>query len=679
MKNLKKIKIWNWLLCLSLLAFIACDDEETVVGSRPVAEAGPDQNSATGARVILDGSASTDADGDPLTYSWALTTVPSGSAATVNNNDQAMASFIPDVAGTYVATLTVNDGNNADVSDDVTIEVEESTAEVVIIDQNISEDTVWEDIFADPSIPDYRVTRSISIDEAATLTIEPGVIVAVNSDLYIDVSGAIIADGESSNQITFTGSTETPGFWAGVFIFSNNTNNLFNYVNVQYAGGAPRGFGISSAAIGVNDGDRVKITNSTISESDGYGLFLERNAILDDFADNAFLNNTGAPLALDVNNIANLDAGSTFTGNGNQFVEVFGSILSQTSEVTWLAAAPNLPYRASGNISLESGVAISAGTVFEFASGLYLQTDASSTTTGYIKAIGTASDKIIFRGANDVPGFWIGIQIFTNDTNNQFDHVIVQNGGSSTRGFGLAASNVAINDGDQLSVSNSEFSNASGYGIFCERGSKLVSFVNSVCKNNTGLAAAVDINSAHVVDSQSQFNEGNGDNSLEITGTTLEQNTQEVTWNALSNSTPFLFSGNISIESGLVLSDGVKIEVGTDKFIETDGDGYITADAVNGISITGKTTNPGSWMGIQIFTNDTRNIFNNVTISHGGSSTRGFGLPKSNIAVNSGDRLQITNCTITDCDGTGLFGEAGSTVIASGNTYSNNVVDVEIN
>jgi hypothetical protein len=72
-------------------------------------------------------------------------------------------------------------------------------------------------------------------------------------------------------------------------------------------------------------------------------------------------------------------------------------------------------------------------------------------------------------------------------------------------------------------------------------------------------------------------------------------------------------------------------------------------------------------------------LLNNVTISHGGSSARGFGLPKSNIAVNSSDQLTVTNCTITDCDGTGLFGESGASVTQSGNVFTNNVLDIELN
>jgi len=75
----------------------------------PVANAGPNQAVVIGDTVNLNGSGSTDANGDPLTYKWDLTTKPGDS--TLSFSSTALApSFIPDVPGTYVVQLIVNDG-----------------------------------------------------------------------------------------------------------------------------------------------------------------------------------------------------------------------------------------------------------------------------------------------------------------------------------------------------------------------------------------------------------------------------------------------------------------------------------------------------------------------------------------------------------------------------------------
>jgi K319L-like, PKD domain len=82
----------------------------TPLNSAPVANAGPDQTVSVTDTVTLNGSASTDVDGNPLTYSWSLTTKPTGSSATLSNPTTVNPTFVVDRFGTYVAQLIVNDG-----------------------------------------------------------------------------------------------------------------------------------------------------------------------------------------------------------------------------------------------------------------------------------------------------------------------------------------------------------------------------------------------------------------------------------------------------------------------------------------------------------------------------------------------------------------------------------------
>ncbi len=87
----------------------------------PVANAGPNQNVSAGNQVNLNGNGSSDANGDPLTYSWTLTSIPSGSGASLDDPALAAPSFTADIDGTYVVSLTVNDGTVNSNTDTVSI------------------------------------------------------------------------------------------------------------------------------------------------------------------------------------------------------------------------------------------------------------------------------------------------------------------------------------------------------------------------------------------------------------------------------------------------------------------------------------------------------------------------------------------------------------------------------
>jgi hypothetical protein len=78
--------------------------------SAPVANAGANQTVTVGVLATLDGTASTDADRDLLTYTWTLLAKPTGSTATLSSTTSPKPTITPDVAGTYVASLVVNDG-----------------------------------------------------------------------------------------------------------------------------------------------------------------------------------------------------------------------------------------------------------------------------------------------------------------------------------------------------------------------------------------------------------------------------------------------------------------------------------------------------------------------------------------------------------------------------------------
>ena len=91
----------------------------TTNNTAPVANAGPDQSVAVNDVVTLNGTGSTDVDGDPLTYSWSLTSGPD--IPTLNTTSPALPTFTATSAGDYIWSLTVNDGLLTSTADQVTI------------------------------------------------------------------------------------------------------------------------------------------------------------------------------------------------------------------------------------------------------------------------------------------------------------------------------------------------------------------------------------------------------------------------------------------------------------------------------------------------------------------------------------------------------------------------------
>jgi hypothetical protein len=83
----------------------------STLSTPPVANAGPNQTVNLGATVRLDGSKSFDTDGNPLTYSWSLISIPATSIATLSNGRSPNPTFVADVPGAFIAQLVVNDGN----------------------------------------------------------------------------------------------------------------------------------------------------------------------------------------------------------------------------------------------------------------------------------------------------------------------------------------------------------------------------------------------------------------------------------------------------------------------------------------------------------------------------------------------------------------------------------------
>jgi hypothetical protein len=105
----------NYLIALTVSDATLSSLPDTVAvsteNSPPVANAGANQAIPLGGSIALDGSRSSDVDGDPLTFRWSLLARPAGSQAVLSDATAVSPRFIADYPGTYVAQLIVNDGS----------------------------------------------------------------------------------------------------------------------------------------------------------------------------------------------------------------------------------------------------------------------------------------------------------------------------------------------------------------------------------------------------------------------------------------------------------------------------------------------------------------------------------------------------------------------------------------
>jgi hypothetical protein len=90
----------------------------------PVADCGDDQLKIVTETVQLDGSGSSDLEGEAITYEWSIVEQPTGSTAVLNDATIVNPVFVPDIAGEYLVELIVNDGTKDSYPCQVTITVQ---------------------------------------------------------------------------------------------------------------------------------------------------------------------------------------------------------------------------------------------------------------------------------------------------------------------------------------------------------------------------------------------------------------------------------------------------------------------------------------------------------------------------------------------------------------------------
>lgn len=314
----------------------------------------------------------------------------------------------------------------------------------------------------------YRIMGKVLVN--CGLRVLPGTHLMFDAGAELQVSryGYLIAIGTAVDPIRFEGAepNET-GYWKGIGIHSDHEMNELKYVEV-YGAGSQAMDGFEQTAAIILDGERqakLKINNSKIGRSGGYGLYVENKAGITAFTFNKFGYNTKAAIALPANEVwkVNNMVATEFTGNGHNGIEIFGSVLLHPNkeESIWPALNFGATYLVSGYLGIQSGLKILPGAAFQFASGKGINV----TGNGYLNAQGTDEQKIVFTGHSETKGFWNGIHFQTNSDNNILRNTVIDYAGKISMSGPSASIYVGENVVSKLTITNSRIAHSAGFGI----------------------------------------------------------------------------------------------------------------------------------------------------------------------------------------------------------------------
>ncbi len=330
----------------------------------------------------------------------------------------------------------------------------------------IALDATWEE-----AVP-YRVAGSVTVkgsdglDGVTTLTLEPGVtyMLSPSSSLIIGdgsnpaFPGALSANGDALNKITFTSGEAVPaaGDWH-LFHFSpysDDTLSVLNHCIVEYGNQSLVVFDASplisnteiswslTDGMDLNSGSEPVILSCEFTNNTGYGLNNDSTGY-PTVSGCSFTNNGSEPVNCYPQHLGGM-TGNTYTGNGIQEIRVMNGDVDL--DATW--EDPGIPYQINANVDIEgtdgldgvTTVTIEAGAELRFNSfgGLSIGHTSNAALPGALIAAGDVANPITFTSsaAMPAPGSWQGVVFdqFSDDSLCKLDYCIAEYGGASNTG-----------------------------------------------------------------------------------------------------------------------------------------------------------------------------------------------------------------------------------------------------
>ena len=200
---------------------------------------------------------------------------------------------------------------------------------------------------------------------------------------------------------------------------------------------------------------------------------------MDVFEGNTLTENA-LPITIPAELVGRLDTSSSYSGNVDDVIHVWNQ--SIVTKQTWKKL--NIPYffRDSATYYVKSGLTIAAGAKLIFSSGAGIEVSSN----GYLNAVGTETNRIVFTGFEPLQGYWGGIKFYSsNSSNNKLDYTIIEFGGNGvTDAVGSYCYSAAPT---RFVISNSTIKESLGWGVFKDGPSNngcIITLSNNTYANN---------------------------------------------------------------------------------------------------------------------------------------------------------------------------------------------------
>ncbi len=290
----------------------------------------------------------------------------------------------------------------------------------------------------------------------------------------------------------------------------------------------------------------------------------------------------------------------------------------------------------TANIVVKPGVVIE----FEDDAGLNI-------STGSLKAEGTESKKVVFTGVTKVKGSWRGIFITSKSVNNIFNNAVISYGGGNSFNSNNDRGNLICYNG-KVTVTNTEISMGKEHGFNCMYGSgDIVEFTGNKISGNDKYPVSSLTKFGFRFDNSNDFS-GNGLDYIFLKGNIFLG--EDHTWQSIN--VPYLIDGKLRIgnNESLTLEAGSVLLFENGSSIGVEDGGYLASAGEENkmVTLSGLTEQPGSWLGIINFSDDSRNVINYTEIAYAGGGAHNSNGDLGTIVVWANASQTVTNSVLRD-------------------------------